>query len=117
MGNYGFVDDEVRPRPNHQGCWPDSAYRSQLTLYEAPEPWGPWSLFHQDDDWGTYGDYQPSFPTKWMMENGRIMLMTSSGSWDDYNLTIQKMAVRLAGDNGFCDVVKNFCEVPRRKAW
>ena len=53
LGNYSFVDPQLHPRPIHQLSWPE-AYRSQLTLFEAPEPWGPWSLFYQDDDWGTY---------------------------------------------------------------
>lgn len=95
MGNYGFLDSDGNPRPYHAGSFPDSAMRSQLTLFEAPEPWGPWSLFYQDDDWGTYGDYQPSFPTKWMSEDGRTMLMVSSGSFDDYNLTLQKVTLAL----------------------
>jgi hypothetical protein len=51
-----------------------------------------------DDHWGTYGDYQPCFPTKWMSEDGRRMLMVSSGSFDDYNLTLQKVTLQLAGD-------------------
>jgi hypothetical protein len=93
MGNYGFIDEEGNPRPYHQGPWPDSCLRSQLTLFEAPEPWGPWSLFHRDDDWGTYGDYQPIFPTKWMSEDGKTLLMACSGSFDDYNLTLQKVTL------------------------
>ena len=32
-----------------------------------------------------------SFPTKWMSEDGKTMLMASSGSFDDYNLTLQKI--------------------------
>ena len=94
MGNYSFIDEQGNPRPYHQtGCWPYSAMRSQLTLFEAPEPWGPWSLFYQDDNWGTYGDYQPIFPAKWMSEDGKTMLMASSGSFDDYNLTLQKITL------------------------
>jgi hypothetical protein len=108
LGNYSFVDDELRPRPYHQGVWPDCACRSQMTLYEAPEPWGPWSLFHQDDNWGTYGDYHPVFPTKWMMEDGRLMLMVSSGSWDDYNFVVQPVALKIAGDADFPEAVKSF---------
>ncbi len=98
MGNYGFLDEAGNPRPYHAiGLWPDSALRSQLTLFEAPEPWGPWSLFHQDDNWGTYGDYQPNFPTKWMSLDGKTMLMVSSGSFDDYNMTLQKVTLTIAG--------------------
>lgn len=97
MGNYGFIDPDGNPRPYHSpGQWPYSALRSQLTLFEAPEPWGPWSLFYQDDDWGTYGDYQPSFPTKWMSPDGRTMLMVSSGSFDDYNMVLQKVEIDLS---------------------
>lgn len=97
MGNYSFLDEGGNPRPYHAvDAWPESWMRSQLTLFEAPEPWGPWSLFCQDDNWGTYGDYQPSFPTKWMSDDGRTMLMVSSGSFDDYNLTLQKITLELA---------------------
>ena len=98
LGNYSFIDDDMHPRPNHQGIWPESAIRSQLTCYEAPEPWGPWSLFYQDDDWGTYGNYQPSFPTKWMFNNGRTMLVVSSGTFDDYNFVYQRMDIQLANE-------------------
>ena len=50
MGNYSFFDprkpygwtgDGKRPRPLHQ-CEPMSHFPSQLVLFEAPEPWGPW---------------------------------------------------------------------------
>jgi hypothetical protein len=96
MGNYSFITDELIPRPNHQEPWgsggfPRTALRSQLTLFEASSPWGPWRLFHRDDNWGTYGDYQPSFPPKWMTEDGKTMLMVSSGTYDDYNFTVQKV--------------------------
>ena len=107
MGNYSFMDENRRPRPIHQMRYPES-HISQLTLYEAPEPWGPWKIFHRDDNWGTYGDYQPNFPTQWMTEDGRIMYMVSSGSWDDYNLVVQKAALKLKGDDGFPERAKYF---------
>lgn len=100
MGNYSFIDRELHPRPIHQMGYPESSI-SQLTLYEAPEPWGPWKLFYRDDDWGTYGDYQPNFPTKWMAADGRLLYMVSSGSWDDYNFVVQKMALKLKGEADF----------------
>jgi len=97
MGNYGFMTPTGKPRPYHQDGI-NSVYPSQLTLYEAPEPWGPWSLFHRDDNWGQYGGYQPNFPTKWMSEDGTSLWMVSSGSFDDYNFTVQKMTLVLYGD-------------------
>jgi hypothetical protein len=104
MGNYGFTDLEGNPRPYHQGSpfWDPLLQRSQLTLFEAPEPWGPWSIFHRDDDWGQHGGYNPSFPTKWMSEDGRTLWMVYSGSEEDYNFTLQKVVLGLdrASANG-----------------
>jgi len=100
MGNYSFIDEEMHPRPIHQMGYPESCI-SQLTLYEAPEPWGPWRLFYRDDNWGTYGDYQPNFPTKWITEDGRLLYLVSSGSWNDYNFVVQKMALKLEGESDF----------------
>ncbi|MCL2361076.1 MAG: DUF4185 domain-containing protein [Defluviitaleaceae bacterium] len=93
MGNYSFTTEEGVPRPYHQGDYTGeyTRYPSQLSLFEAPEPWGPWSIFHMDDNWGTYGGYQPSFPVKWMSDDGLTMHMVSSGSFDDYNFTVQKV--------------------------
>lgn len=96
MGNYSFVNEELYPQPYHQGQWPSTTQQSQLTLYEAPEPWGPWSLFYRDDDWGMYGGYQPSFPVKWMRNGGKTMFMVSSGTGDDYNFTVQRLDLDIA---------------------
>ena len=100
MGNYSFIDRELHPRPIHQLGYPASSI-SQLTLFEAPQPRGPWQLLYRNDDWGTYGDYQPNFPTKWMTADGRLLYMVSSGSWDDYNFVVQKLALRLKGETDF----------------
>jgi len=97
LGNYSFTNSLGQPRPYHQDPWPQSIYPSQLTLFEAPEPWGPWSLFHLDDNWGTVGDYQPNFPTKWMSSDGRTLVMVSSGSNEDYCFTSQRLHLEIAG--------------------
>ena len=99
LGNYSFTAPDGTPRPYHQGYHlpgVETRWPSQLTLFEAPEPWGPWSLFYRDDNWGTYGDYQPNFPTKWMSEDGAVMHMVSSGTQDDYNFTVQQLMLEIA---------------------
>lgn len=111
MGNYGFIDENGHPLPVHQMRYPE-AHRSQLTLFEAPEPWGPWKIFYRDDDWGTYGDYQPNFPTKWISSSGRLLYMVSSGSWNDYNFTVQKIALKLTGDEAFPPEARYFSYTP-----
>lgn len=37
-----------------------------------------------------------------------IMYLISSGSWDDYNLTVQKMAVKIKGDADFFEKARYF---------
>ena len=93
MGNYSFLDDDGNPRPYHHGIWPESIERSQLTLFESENIWGPWKLFYQDDNWGFWGGYQPNFPQKWMYNGGKTMFMVSSGSYDDYNFTVQRLDI------------------------
>jgi hypothetical protein len=97
MGNYSFMSEDGEPRPYHAGEFTggNTKYPSQLTLYESPNPWGPWACFHTDNNWGMYGGYQLSFPAKWISGDGLIMHMVSSGSFDDYNFTVQKITLEL----------------------
>eukprot|EP00039_Didymoeca_costata_P028973 m.22749 g.22749 ORF g.22749 m.22749 type:complete len:500 (-) comp7433_c0_seq1:53-1552(-) len=69
LANYGFIDLNGLPRPWHQA--PEVyLHRTQLTIFEAENPWGPFRLFHRDDDWrlpdGSGGGYCPVMPPKWM---------------------------------------------------
>ena len=50
VANYGFIDLDGQPRPWHQQPHVVQ-HRTQLTLLEAAQPWGPFSIFHRDDDW------------------------------------------------------------------
>ena len=97
LGNYSFMSPRGMPRPYHTGEFVDceTKYPSQLTLFESPEPWGPWSVFHVDGNWGTYGNYQPSFPTKWMSGDGLAMYMVSSGSFEDYKFVVQRVLLNV----------------------
>lgn len=73
----------------------DGFIKTRLILNEAPNPWGPWSWFHVEEDWGNL-NYCPSFPAKWFEEDGRKLWITSSGAFwgkirPDYTLLAQKM--------------------------
>jgi len=69
--NYGFLNDVGNPWPWHQDAWhvKDIRRRTQLLMLEAPNPWGPWSLFYRDDDfgaaWNATGAYGTTFPALW----------------------------------------------------
>ena len=36
-----------------------------------------------------------------MTDDGHLMYMVSSGSWDDYNFVVQKVALKLKGETEF----------------
>ena len=78
--------------------------RSQLTLWEAEQPWGPWQIFHRDDDWrgpdGSSGGYTPVFPPAWL--NGTTIWMSFTQCCDQpatpvnhYNYTYQEITLHL----------------------
>ena len=54
FANWAWISYDGYPRPDHT---PDERngrtghQRTQLTLVESPTPWGPFSIFHRDDDW------------------------------------------------------------------
>lgn len=49
----------------------------QLGVFDAPQPWGPWTTVAYYEDWGRMGaaghGLNCDFPQKWMSEDGRAM--------------------------------------------
>ena len=51
-------------------------------LFDAPEPWGPWTTITYDQNWGGFGDRESlgvDFPTKWISRDGKTMWAVFSG--------------------------------------
>ena len=51
-------------------------------LFDAPEPWGPWTTISYDQNWGGFGDRESlgvDFPTKWISRDGKTMWAVFSG--------------------------------------
>lgn len=55
-------------------------HSSEIQIYEAPEPWGPWSLAHNEHNFGPYACYNPRLPTRWMSSDGKTCWMIYSGN-------------------------------------
>jgi hypothetical protein len=49
-------------------------------VYDAPEPWGPWTTAYFTEDWDVGPGETASFPTKCMSANGRTMHLVFSGN-------------------------------------
>jgi hypothetical protein len=65
----------------HSDFSPDDG--TDLIILEAPEPWGPFSLVHFEENWESkaFTPYCPRLPLKWMEANGTTGWLQFSGSW------------------------------------
>ncbi len=50
-----------------------------LAIYDAPEPWGPWTTVFHTDEWDTAPGETSCLPTKWMSRDGRTVHLVFSG--------------------------------------
>jgi hypothetical protein len=55
---------------NHAGGW---------GIYDAPEPWGPWTTAFHTENWGLGGTHGYRMPSKWISADGRTMDLVFSG--------------------------------------
>lgn len=65
-------------------------FQGGFGVYEAPEPWGPWSTVYFTREWDTGPGETASFPTKWMTANGREMHLVFSS---DDHFSVRRAAV------------------------
>jgi hypothetical protein len=66
----------------HQMRVPDgdnSRFSGGFAIYDAPEPWGPWTTVFYTTMWDVGPGDQAFFPTRWMSEDGRTCYLVFSG--------------------------------------
>jgi hypothetical protein len=49
-------------------------------VYDAPEPWGPWTTVYYTQSWDTGPGESASFPPKWMSADGKTIYLVFSGN-------------------------------------
>jgi hypothetical protein len=68
------------PAPKGSTDRGDTRFEGGFAVYDAPEPWGPWSTAFYTERWdvgpGEHGD----FPAKWISEDGRELYLVFSGN-------------------------------------
>jgi len=57
----------------------DPRFRGGFGIYDAPEPWGPWTTVYFTRLWDTGPGETARFPTKWMSQDGRALHLVFSG--------------------------------------
>jgi hypothetical protein len=58
----------------------DTRYTGGLGIFEAPEPWGPWTTVYYTEKWDVGPGDLGCFPTKWMCEDGKTIHLVFAGN-------------------------------------
>jgi CubicO group peptidase (beta-lactamase class C family) len=81
---------QVLPDSSHpQG----TRFEGGFGIYEAPEPWGPWSTVFFTEHWDIGPGETSCFPTKWMSADGRALHLLFSGD-DCFSVRKAVLSVR-----------------------
>jgi hypothetical protein len=57
----------------------DMRFKGGLGIFDAPQPWGPWTTVYYTEAWDIGPGETSSFPTKWIGTDGRICYLLFSG--------------------------------------
>ena len=75
----------------------DTRFRGGFGIYDAPEPWGPWTTVYDTQEWDVGPGETASFPTKWMSADGKTCYLVFSGN---DNFSVRKVTFALSvGEN------------------
>jgi CubicO group peptidase (beta-lactamase class C family) len=71
----------------------DARFQGGFGIYDAPEPWGPWTTAYYQDRWDVGPGESSSFPTKWMSADGTTLHLVFSGN-DAFSVRRATISVR-----------------------
>jgi hypothetical protein len=71
----------------------DTRFTGGLAVYDAPEPWGPWTTAYFTERWDVGPGDTASFPAKWISENGLTLHLVFSG---DDSFSVRQATLVLA---------------------
>jgi hypothetical protein len=97
--------------------------QNYLGIFDAPNPWGPWTTVTYQDGWG--GDpehrFAPQIPNKWMSPDGRHFYLEYSALGGPYQFNMQEVSLRLVSPEDTPhtgDRISNpFVDMPQVPAW
>lgn len=64
------------------GAGNDTRFKGGFAIYDAPEPWGPWTVAFQTEDWDVGPGESMHLPPKWFSADGSTIHLVFSG--DDH---------------------------------
>jgi hypothetical protein len=75
------------PQPGGSKDREDTRFAGGFGVYDAPEPWGPWTRAYFTEKWDTGPGEHGDFPAKWMSTDGLTMYLVFS---NDDNFAVRK---------------------------
>jgi CubicO group peptidase (beta-lactamase class C family) len=69
----------VQTLPDTNGKKADTRFEGGFAIFDAPEPWGPWTTAFFTEKWDVGPGESASFPTKWMSADGKTLHLVFSG--------------------------------------
>ncbi|MBI4903014.1 MAG: serine hydrolase [Acidobacteria bacterium] len=70
----------------------DVRFQGGFGVYDAPEPWGPWTTVYFTPTWDAGPGENQHFPPKWMSSDGKTMFLVFSG---DDRFSLRKVTLSL----------------------
>jgi hypothetical protein len=70
----------------------DTRFSGGFGIYDAPEPWGPWTTVYFTEQWDVGPGERAEFPTKWIGEDGKTLYLAFSGK---DNFSVRKATLSL----------------------
>jgi CubicO group peptidase (beta-lactamase class C family) len=61
------------------GAGEDTRFAGGFAIYDAPEPWGPWTTVFHIEKWDVGPGETMHLPTKWMSSGGKTVYLVFSG--------------------------------------
>jgi hypothetical protein len=71
----------------------DTRFHGGLAIYDAPEPWGPWTTVFYTERWDAGPGDSASFPSKSISEDGTTLRLVFSGG-DSFSVRQVSLAVK-----------------------
>ena len=73
----------------------DTRFAGGFAIYDAPQPWGPWTTVFFTESWDVGPGESSSIPTKWISEDGRTIHLVFSGN---DHFSVRRAQLRLVMD-------------------
>lgn len=74
---------------------PDTRFEGGFAIYDAPEPWGPWTTAFFTESWDVGPGETSSIPTKWISDDGKTIHLIFSG---DDHFSVRRATINLKRD-------------------